>query len=117
MTKKKETEIILTNLDSLPGYTVDVHYGLIVGSTVETRHLVSHLQAVWNKVLGGEVHGYSQLLEDVHTEAIRRLKAKAKHAGANAVLNVRFATSEIGDGAAELIAYGTAVTVKKNGRA
>ncbi len=109
----KDKEIILTNLDSIPGFKIDTHFGLMVGSTVETRHLASHLQAIWKKVFGGEIHDYSQLLEDVHTEALKRLKAKARHAGANAVLNVRFATSEIGDGAAELIAYGTAVTVKK----
>ncbi|USO01906.1 MAG: YbjQ family protein [Alphaproteobacteria bacterium] len=103
--------MIITNLDTLPGFRIDTHYGLVVGSIVETRHLVSHLQALWHKIWGGEVHGYSKLLEDVHTEALQRLKEKAHYAGANAVLNIRFATSEIGDGAAELIAYGTAVRV------
>lgn len=111
----KHKKIILTNLDYLPGYKITSHYGLIVGSSVRTRHFGVHFISFFKNIFGGEIKGYSELLEHVRDESLERLCAKAQHVGANAVLNIRFSTSEIAKSAAEIMVYGTAVRVEKNG--
>jgi len=87
-------------------------YGLVTGSTVRAKHIGRDLMASLKNIVGGELTGYTELLSESREEAMRRMIAQAEALGANAVVNVRFATSSVAQGAAELFAYGTAVRVE-----
>jgi len=104
--------MITTNIEMIPGKRIVEHFGLIQGSTVRARHVGSDIAAGLKNVVGGELKGYTKLLEDAREEALERLTSQAQQLGANAIVNVRFATSAITQGAAELMAYGTAVRVE-----
>jgi len=104
--------MILTNIDSVPGKKIVEHFGIAQGSTVRARHVGADFAAGLKNMVGGELKGYTKLLEDSRAEALDRLQSQASQLGANAVINIRFATSAISQGAAELMAYGTAVRVE-----
>ena len=104
--------MITTNIDSVPGKQIVEHYGIVQGSTVRARHIGADMAAGLKNMVGGELRGYTKLLNEARSEALERLKAEAGQTGANAVVNIRFATSAISQGAAELMAYGTAVRVE-----
>lgn len=104
-------DIILTNLDCVPGLQIVEHYGLVSGSTVRAKHVGRDIMAGLKNIVGGELKGYTELLGEARDEAVGRMKAQARELGANAVLNIRFSTSSVAAGAAELYAYGTAVRV------
>ena len=104
--------MILTNVESVPGKQIVEHFGLVSGSTVRARHIGSDIAAGLKNVVGGELKGYTQLLGESRTQAIERMIQQAEQLGANAVINVRFSTSSITQGAAELYVYGTAVRVE-----
>jgi uncharacterized protein YbjQ (UPF0145 family) len=106
------SDIILTNLETVPGRTITEHYGLVSGSTVRAKHVGRDIAATFKNIVGGELKGYTELLQESREEAVRRMVDQAKAFGANAVVNVRFSTSSITQGAAELYAYGTAVRVQ-----
>ena len=106
------SRIDITNIDSVPGKKIVTHYGLVQGSTVRARHVGSDIAASLKNMIGGELKGYTKLLEESRREAMDRMCQQAQLLGANAVINVRFATSSIAQGAAELMAYGTAVRVE-----
>jgi uncharacterized protein YbjQ (UPF0145 family) len=108
----EEMRVELTNLETIPGKTIVRHLGLVQGSTVRARHAGRDLLAGLKNIVGGELRGYTELLEESRAEAIERMVAQARAAGGNAVVNVRFATSNIASGAAEVMAYGTAVWVQ-----
>lgn len=101
----------LTNLESIPGRAITRHLGLVQGSTVRSKHAGRDIMASLKNFVGGELKGYTELLNEARSEAIERMVAQAKAVGANAVVNVRFSTSNITSGAAEVMAYGTAVVV------
>jgi uncharacterized protein YbjQ (UPF0145 family) len=103
--------MILTTIDGVPGKTIVEHFGLVQGSTVRAKHLGRDVMAGLKNLVGGELKGYTELLQDARTEAIERMSDEARRLGANAVLNIRFATSSVTQGAAELFVYGTAVRV------
>jgi uncharacterized protein YbjQ (UPF0145 family) len=103
--------MILTNIDSVPGKNIIEHFGVVQGSTVRARHVGADFAAGLKNIVGGELRGYTRLLEDARKEALERMVKQAEQLGADAVINVRFATSAITQGAAELLAYGTAVRV------
>jgi uncharacterized protein YbjQ (UPF0145 family) len=103
--------LILTNIESVPGRSIVEHYGLVSGSTVRSKHVGRDLLASFRNVFGGELKAYTELLEEARNEAIERMCAQAHALGANAVVNVRFSTSSVAAGAAELYVYGTAVQV------
>ncbi len=105
--------MIITNIDSVPGKRIVEHFGIVQGSTVRARHIGADLAAGLKNIVGGELKGYTKLLEDARTESLGRLILQAKQLGANAVINIRFATAAISQGAAELMAYGTAVRVEE----
>jgi uncharacterized protein YbjQ (UPF0145 family) len=86
--------------------------GLVQGSTVRSKHIGRDIMAGFKNVLGGELTGYTELLQESREEATQRMVAQAQTIGANAVLNIRFSTSSISQGAAELFAYGTAVVLE-----
>ena len=103
--------IILSNTENVPGRQIVEFYGVVSGNTVRAKHVGRDLMAGLKNIVGGELKGYTELLQDSRREAIERMIAQAQSMGANAVVNVRFATSSIAQGAAELFAYGTAVRV------
>ncbi|PSN17837.1 hypothetical protein C7271_15665 [filamentous cyanobacterium CCP5] len=102
----------LTTLEGVPGRTVVEHLGLVQGSTVRAKHIGRDIAAGLKNIVGGELRGYTELLQDARQEATDRMVQEATRLGANAVVNVRFATSSLTQGAAELFVYGTAVRVE-----
>jgi uncharacterized protein YbjQ (UPF0145 family) len=102
----------LTNLESVPGKAITRHLGLVQGSTVRSKHVGRDLLAGLKNFVGGELKAYTELLVESRTEAVDRMIQQAKAAGGNAVVNIRFSTSNIASGAAEVMAYGTAVVVE-----
>jgi len=99
----------LSNLEVIPGRRVLRHLGLVQGSTVRSKHAGRDIMAGLKNIVGGELKGYTELLIEAREEAIARMVAQAQGVGANAVINVRVSTSTITSGAAEVMAYGTAV--------
>lgn len=104
--------MILTNIDRVPGMRIAEHYGLVSGSTVRAKHIGRDIMAGLKNIVGGELKGYTELLSEARQQALNRMIAQARSVGANAVINVRFATSAVAPGAAELYVYGTAVRVE-----
>ena len=102
----------LTNLEVVPGKTIVKHLGLVQGSTVRAKHAGRDILAGLKNIVGGELKAYTELLNESRQEAIERMVAQARAVGANAVLNVRFSTSNVASGAAEVMVYGTAVVVQ-----
>jgi uncharacterized protein YbjQ (UPF0145 family) len=101
--------MIITNIERVPGKTVIQELGLVQGSTVRGKHLGKDIGAFFKGLVGGEIKGYSELLVEGREEAIGRMRKEAESLGADAIVNVRITTSSITGGAAELMAYGTAV--------
>ncbi len=104
--------MILTNTEEIPGKQIIEMYGLVSGSTIRAKHVGRDIMAGFKNLVGGELKGYTELLEESRREALSRLVAHAKDLGANAVVNIRFSTSSIAAGAAEIYIYGTAVKVE-----
>lgn len=104
--------MIITNIETVPGMQVARHVGLVMGSTVKAKHVGRDIMAGLKNIFGGELKGYTELMEEARQEASTRMVENAERLGANAVLNVRFGTSTITQGAAEILAYGTAVVVE-----
>lgn len=103
--------MILTNIENVPGKQILEHYGLVSGSTIRAKHVGKDILAGFKNVFGGELTAYTELLRESRNEATERMIEQAQELGANAVINVRYATSAVAPGAAELFAYGTAVRV------
>ena len=104
--------MILSNTESIPGKQIAEFYGVVSGNTVRAKHVGRDIMAGLKNIVGGELAGYTELLQDSREEATQRMIKQAEAMGANAIVNVRFATSSISQGAAELFAYGTAVRVR-----
>jgi uncharacterized protein YbjQ (UPF0145 family) len=104
--------MMITNIEIVPGKRITKHMGLVQGSSVRAKHVGRDIMASFKNIFGGELKGYTELLQESRDEAISRMIEQAQAVGANAVLNVRFSTSSIAAGAAELFAYGTAVTME-----
>ncbi len=103
--------MLITNIEYIPNREIVEHFGVVSGSTVRAKHIGRDIAASFKNVFGGELKGYTELLSESREEAINRMKEQAKSLGANAILNVRFSTSSVAAGAAELYVYGTAVKV------
>jgi len=106
------SSLIISNTENIPGRTIVEFYGVVTGNTVRAKHIGRDIMAGLKNIVGGELVGYTELLQDSRKEATDRMIEQAQSMGANAVVNVRFATSSISQGAAELFAYGTAVRVE-----
>ncbi|MBT3585111.1 MAG: YbjQ family protein [Halobacteriovoraceae bacterium] len=102
----------LSNIETIPGKNITKFYGMVSGSTVRAKHIGRDLMAGLKNIVGGELVGYSELLQESREEAMKRMVAQANEIGANAIVNIRFSTSSVAQGAAELYCYGTAVTVE-----
>jgi uncharacterized protein YbjQ (UPF0145 family) len=105
-------EIIVTNIEQVPGKRIVEHYGIVSGSTVRSKHIGRDMLAGFKNIVGGEMKGYTELLEETRNEAIARMIKQAKSMNANAIINVRLSTSSVAAGAAEIYVYGTAVRVE-----
>lgn len=106
------SDLLLTNLESVPGRHIAEHYGLVSGNTVRAKNVGRDIAASFKNLVGGELKGYTELLTEARQQATERMIEQARALGANAVLNVRFSTSSVAQGAAELYVYGSAVRVE-----
>jgi uncharacterized protein YbjQ (UPF0145 family) len=104
--------MLISNLELIPGRRVVEHLGLVQGSSVRAKHVGRDIMASLKNVFGGELKAYTELLQESREEAMGRLQQQAEAVGANAVLNVRFSTSSVAQGAAEIYVYGTAVILE-----
>lgn len=100
--------MILVNTDYITGKKLTM-LGIVQGSTVQSKHIGRDIAAGFKSLVGGELNGYTEMMEDARRYATQRMVEQAAGMGADAIVNVRFATSAIMQGAAEVIAYGTAV--------
>lgn len=103
--------MLVVNTETIPGFTILEVKGLVQGNTIRAKHVGKDILASLKNLVGGEIKSYTELLTEARREAMSRMLAQAQQLGANAVVNVRFSTSSITQGAAELYAYGTAVVV------
>ncbi len=103
--------MIITTCDEIPGKKIVEVIGLVKGNTIRARHLGRDIMAVLRNIVGGEVVDYTKMIAESREQAIDRMVANAQKKGANAVVTLRFSTSSMMQGAAELLAYGTAVKV------
>ncbi|MGY0217491.1 YbjQ family protein [Endozoicomonadaceae bacterium StTr2] len=104
--------MILTNIEAVPGKKIVQHLGMVQGNTVRSKHAGKDILAGIKNIFGGELTGYTELLTEAREEAVARMSQQAEAIGANAVINIRFSTSSVAAGAAELFAYGTAVVLE-----
>ena len=104
--------MLISNIELIPGRRIDRHLGMVQGNTVRAKHVGRDILAGFKNIFGGELIAYTELLTEAREEAVERMMAQAEHLGANAVVNVRFSTSSVTAGAAELFAYGTAVVLE-----
>jgi uncharacterized protein YbjQ (UPF0145 family) len=104
--------MIVTNTETVPGYQIAQVKGLVQGNTVRAKHAGRDIAASLKNLVGGELKGYTELLTESRRQAVERMLGQAQQLGANAVVNVRFTTSAVTAGAAELYAYGTAVVLQ-----
>lgn len=113
--KAEVMKMILTNIETVPGMNIVAQYGLVTGSTVRAKNAIKDFGAGLKNMVGGELKSYTELLTEARKEAIARMQEQAVKMGANAVVNIRLATSSVTVGAAEVYAYGTAVKVEPKG--
>ena len=106
---------MVVTTSEIPGRRVDRVLGMARGNTIRARHLGKDISAVFRNVVGGEISEYTKLMAEAREQALDRMVAEAESLGANAVLNVRFTTSMVMSGAAELLAVGTAVVLAEDG--
>ncbi|MCB1754660.1 MAG: YbjQ family protein [Gammaproteobacteria bacterium] len=104
--------MLISNLELIHGNRVIEHLGLVQGSTVRSKHAGRDLLASLKNVFGGELTAYTELLQESREQAMQRMILQAESLGANAILNVRFSTSSVTQGAAEIYVYGTAVIME-----
>ena len=101
--------MIVVNTETIPGHEVVELMGLVQGNTIRAKHVGRDIGAGLKNLVGGELKAYTELMTEARREAVGRMLSQAAALGANAVVNVRFTTSQVANGAAELYAYGTAV--------
>lgn len=104
--------MIIVNTEAIPGHRVVDLVGLVQGNTIRAKHLGRDIGAGLKNLVGGELRSYTELMTEARREAMERMVGQARELGANAIVNVRFTTSQVAGGAAELYAYGTAVRVE-----
>src|SRR5438477_12419561 len=105
--------MLITTANDLPGYEVTETLGEVFGLTVRSRNIGSQLGAGLKSILGGELKGMTKALSDSRQQVIQRMVEEAERKGANAIMAMRFDTSEMGSNWTEICAYGTAVRVRK----
>ncbi len=104
--------MIVTTTETVAGKTVRQTLGVVRGNTIRARHLGKDIKAAFRHMIGGEITEYTKLMAESREQALDRMVNGAEEMGANAVVGLRFATSTLMGGAAELLAYGTAVVLE-----
>jgi len=104
--------VIITTSDEIPGKKISKTIGLVKGNTIRARHVGKDLMAGLRNIVGGEIVEYTKMLAESREQSIDRMVENAEEMGANAIVTLRFTTSSIMGGAAELLAYGTAVVIE-----
>jgi len=104
--------MILTTLNNIPGRQIETSLGLVRGNTIRAKHIGKDIIAGFRNIVGGEIKEYTQALNEAREEAVKRMIKEAEDLGADAIIGIRFTTSQIMSGAAELLVYGTAVKLE-----
>jgi|TARA_Y100000310_G_C20588230_1_gene766561 uncharacterized protein YbjQ (UPF0145 family) len=104
--------MIIATTDYIAGKKVKETLGVVKGSIIKARWFGRDIAAGLKTIIGGEIKSYTDLLVGARDEAVNRMKSEAKKLKADAIINVRFATSDVMQGSAEMLAYGTAVKLK-----
>ena len=104
--------MIIVNTENIAGKTVVETLGIVKGGTIRAKHIGKDIFAGLKSIVGGELVGYTEMISEAREEAIERMTKEAEELKADAIVNVRFSTSQVMTGAAEVMAYGTAVKVK-----
>ena len=104
--------MLLSTSGEIPGKRIVKHIGLVKGNTIRARHVGRDVLAGLRHLVGGEISEYTKMMAESREQALDRMIDEAKGLGANAVVNIRFTTSMVMSGAAEILVYGTAVQVQ-----
>ncbi len=105
--------MILSTTPEIVGYKINESIGLVTGNMVQSKHIGRDFMAGLKTIVGGEIAGYTEMLTEARENAQKRMIKQAESLGCNAIVNIRFTTSAIAQGMAELLVYGTAVKVEK----
>jgi len=112
--KNRPSGLKVFTTDAIPGYRIVDTIGLVRGNTIRARHMGNDIVAALKTVVGGEISEYTKMLAESREQSLDRMRAEALERGANAIVGVRFTTSTVMQGAAEILAYGTAVIIEKD---
>ncbi|PTQ91034.1 YbjQ family protein [Agitococcus lubricus] len=104
--------MLLSNLEIIPNRTIVEHLGVVQGSTVRSKHIGKDFMAGLKNVVGGELTAYTELMVEARNQATNRMVEQAEKIGANAILNIRYTSTSVTGGAAEILAYGSAVILE-----
>jgi len=104
--------MIMVTTDFVPGRKIITNLGLVRGNTIRARHIGRDIMAGLRNIVGGEIRDYTKMMAEAREQALDRMQEEAESLGADAVLNIRFATSMIMQSASEILAYGTAVKLE-----
>jgi uncharacterized protein YbjQ (UPF0145 family) len=104
--------IVVVNTESIPGKEIVEVLGLVRGNVIQAKHLGKDIAAGFRTIVGGEIKEYTEMMSEAREIALKRMTEKAEELGADAVVNLRFMTSMVMTGAAEILAYGTAVRLR-----
>ncbi len=105
--------MILVTTEQIPGKEIQKALGVVKGSVVQTKHIGKDIMSSFKTIVGGEVRGYTEMMNEARALATKRMIEEAESLGVDAIVNIRYASSAIMQGAAEVIVYGTAVTLVK----
>jgi len=108
--------MILVTTETIPGRQIDKALGLVRGNTVRAKHLGRDIVAALRGLVGGEINEYSEMMVEARNEAVNRMVEQAEKLNADAIVGIRLVTSQVATGAAELLAYGTAVKLSEPGQ-
>lgn len=104
----------LVNIDYIPGYIITECLGIVKGTVVQSKNIGKDIISGFKTIVGGEIKDYTDMLNQARQIASKRMVDEAKSLGADAIINIRYGSSSVMNGAAEVIAYGTAVKIKEN---
>ncbi len=106
----------LYSIENVPGVKIEEVLGLVKGEVVQSKHLGEDILAGFKNIVGGEIRGYTEMISEARGIATQRMIDEAKKLGANAIIGIRYGSSEVMEGSAEILAYGTAVKIKENSK-
>ena len=103
----------LYSVENVPGLKIEKVFGLVKGEIVQSKHIGKDFMAGLKTIVGGEIQGYTEMIKEARNIATYRMVQEAESLGANAIIGIRYGSSEVMQGSAEIIAYGTAVKIKE----